>query len=218
MLRCKRRRGNSPQKCRIYGEKFNLLDDEAISFFEQNLRLVKKSKVFIDDTLNRLSKMKDYHSTNDRLVCLICILIVKEVFTSCFSKKLYQEQKNKLESTQNGDKFYASLTVEKYGTDELSTEAIERELQQRKIYGKSSLIVSLFNYFKYYDRSYFVERPKQKRLLDKSIFYYSDEDKIKVIQEVLAIVYDGLIKSGYDFQKLKALAEKIFGKPEVTEG
>lgn len=31
-------------------------------------------------------------------------------------------------------------------------------------------------------------------------------------------VYDGLIKSGYDFQKLKALAEKIFGKPEVTEG
>ena len=31
-------------------------------------------------------------------------------------------------------------------------------------------------------------------------------------------VYDGSIKSGYDFQKLKALAEKLFGKPEVTEG
>ena len=29
--------------------------------------------------------------------------------------------------------------------------------------------------------------------------------------------YEGKITSGYDFEKLKALAEKIFGKPETTE-
>ena len=185
---------------KIYGEKFNLLDGEAISFFENNLRFVKKSKVFIDDTLNQLSKMKGYNSTNDRLVSLICILIVKEVFTSCFSEELYQEQKKKLESSKNGDNFYASLTVNKYGTDELSTEAIERQLQQRKIYGKSSLIVGLFNYFKYYDCSYFTERPTQKSLLEKSIFYYNDEEKTIAIQEVLTSVYDGAIN--YDARQI----------------
>ena len=111
-----------------------MLDEEAISFFEQNLRFAKKAKIFIDDTLKQFSKIEDYQSTNNRLICLICILIVKEVFTSCFSEKLYQEQKKKLDAKENDSKFYANLVIEKYGTDALSIEAIERELHQRKIY------------------------------------------------------------------------------------
>lgn len=164
--------------------------------------------MFIDDTLKRLSTMSDYQPAHNRLVCLICVLIVKEVFTSCFSEKLYQEQKEKLDSKEHGSTIYAKLIVEKYGTDALSTEAIEHELQERKIYGKRLLIIGLYNYFKYYDCSYFVEKATNKRLLEKKLFYYSDKDKITVIKSALNCIYDDL--APYDTRQIYEAFLDIF--------
>ena len=175
---------------KIFGDKFKLLDEETIYFFKNNLRLVKKSKIFLDEVLKQLSKMKSNPNINDRTICLICILIIKEVFTSCFSEELYKEQQKELNSKETGDNFYANLILEKFGTDEFSIEAIDRELQKKKIYGKNALINGLFNYFKYYDCSFFYQKASQKKLLTKSLFYYSDTDKKTETTKLFNIIYE----------------------------
>lgn len=170
---------------KILGKTFDLLEKEDIKFFENNLRFVKKAKVFIDDTLNQLSKTDDSKVYDDRTVCLICIMIIKEVFTSCFSKELYNEYKKKLESNNKEVEFYTTLMIEKYGTDDFSIDAIEEELKKRQIPYERQLINGLFDYFKYFDLSYFAKKPAQSKLLEKSLFYYNDKDKSKIIKEVV---------------------------------
>ncbi|MBQ6979491.1 MAG: hypothetical protein IJR66_00135 [Clostridia bacterium] len=185
---------------KIFGDKFKLLDEETIYFFKNNLRLVKKSKIFLDEVLKQLSKMKSNPNINDRTICLICILIIKEVFTSCFSEELYKEQQKKLNSKETEDHFYTNLILEKYGTDDLCIEAIDRELQKKKVYGVNAIIRGLFNYFKYYDCSFFNQKVSQKKLFTKSLFYYSDKEKKTAITELLTIIYERI--SDFDARQI----------------
>ena len=166
----------------IFGEVFSFLDTQAIALLDNNLRFAKKAKIFIDDVFKKAEENKDLKSVSGRIVCLACILIVKEVFTSSVSEKYFKEQTHK---TSEDNTLYTKILLSEYGTDAFSIKAINKELEGNNIQGISSLVKGLFDYFKYYDSSFFVKKDEQKRLLGKSIFYYNDYDKEIAIREVV---------------------------------
>lgn len=166
----------------IFGEVFSFLDTHAIALLDNNLRFAKKAKIFIDDVFKKAEENKDLKSVSGRIVCLACILIVKEVFTSSVSEKYFKEQTYK---TSEDNTLYTKILLSEYGTDAFSIKAINKELEGNNIQGISSLVKGLFDYFKYYDSSFFVKKDEQKRLLTKSIFYYNDYDKEIAIREVV---------------------------------
>ncbi len=166
----------------IFAEVFSFLDTQAIALLDNNLRFAKKAKIFIDDVFKKAEENKDLKSVSGRIVCLACILIVKEVFTSSVSEKYIKEQTHK---TSEDNTLYTKILLSEYGTDEFSIKAINKELEGNNIQGVSLLVKGLFDYFKYYDSSFFAKKDEQKRLLTKSIFYYNDYDKEIAIREVV---------------------------------
>ncbi len=161
----------------------------AIALLDNNLRFAKKAKLFIDDVLKKMPENTELKTVNKRTVCLACILIVKEAFTSSISDRYFKEQTENKDENSPGGTLYAKILISEYGTDALSIKAITNELENQDIQSSSSLVKGLFNYFKYYDSSFFVKKEEQKRLLTKSIFYYNDYDKEIAIREVINKIY-----------------------------
>lgn len=172
---------------KIFNETYDLLDSESISFFEKNLRLVNKTKIFIDDVFEQLSANKSKEKFEKRLVCLICILIVKEVFGSDLSKEFEEELQEKIQSDNNIEKSNAETLLKEKDTDAdvFSIKAIVRILQKEQIYSKYDLVSGLYNYFKYCDDSFFLYAEKNDNLLTKSIFFYGDEEKKDKLNYIL---------------------------------
>lgn len=169
----------------IFGELFPFLDTQTIALLDNNLRFAKKSKLFIDDVLRKMPENEELKMVNKKAVCLACILIVKEVFTSSISDRYFKEQTENKDESSPGGTLYAKILISEYGTDVLCIKAITKELENQEIQSSSSLVKGLFDYFKYYDSSFFVKKDEQKRLLAKSIFYYNDYDKESAIREVI---------------------------------
>lgn len=176
----------------IFGETFNYLDETDIHFFESNLRFCKKSKLFIDEVRNQL-QLTTHEGINYRTVCLICILIIKEVFTLELSKSLSEKQEKK-HKNKDSDIFQIDDMIENDNTDELSIQAITETLRKQQVASNLSMIRGLYKYFKYYDDSYFHKNTTQSVLLNKSIFYYSDEERKFVIENVLQSIYNNFDK------------------------
>ena len=174
----------------IFGETFNYLDETAIRFFESNLRFCKKSKLFIDEVRDQLT---NHEGINYRTVCLICILIIKEVFTLELSKPLREKQEKKRKD-EDSDIFQIDYMIENDNTDELSIQAITETLRKQQVVPNTSMIKGLYKYFKYYDDSYFHQKGTQSTLLNKSIFYYSDEERKLAIRNVLQSIYNNFNK------------------------
>lgn len=176
---------------KIFGETFDLLDDDAIRFFDKNLRFVKKSKLFIDDVMEKLSQKKELTILEKRKICLICILIIKEVFTENLSASLYKNKQEQASSSDSMKQFSANLLLEKYGTDEFTVAAIESYLQTQKPQDNNYLVSGLYKYFKYYDSSLFnTQHEPKKKILSKSLFYYSDTDKVEIVKDILDKIYN----------------------------
>ncbi len=175
---------------KIFGNEYYLLTKEDITFFEQNLRFVKKTKIFIDEITRILSIKQNLSATEKRKICTMCILVVKEVFTKKFSEELYIRKKERLEDDSYQGKFFATYTLEKYGTDEFVLQALDEELQKYGIIKENEMLHGLYNYFKYNDLSCFdSERIKPKKLLQTSLFFLNDEVRKKHIEEVLDEFY-----------------------------
>lgn len=172
---------------KIFNETYDLLDSESISFFEKNLRLVNKTKIFIDDVFEQLSASKSKEKFEKRVVCLICILIVKEVFGSDLSKEFEEELQKKIQSDNNIEKSNAETLLKEKDTDAdvFSIKAIVRILQKEQIYSKYDLVSGLYNYFKYCDDSFFLYAENNDNLLTKSIFFYGDEEKKDKLNYIL---------------------------------
>lgn len=172
---------------KIFNETYDLLDSESISFFEKNLRLVNKTKIFIDDVFEQLSANKSKENFEKRIVCLICILIVKEVFGSDLSKEFEEELQEKIQSDNNIEKSNAETLLKEKDTDAdvFSIKAIVRILQKEQIYSKYDLVSGLYNYFKYCDDSFFLYAKKNDNLLTKSIFFYGDKEKKDKLNYIL---------------------------------
>ncbi len=172
---------------KIFNETYDLLDSESISFFEKNLRLVNKTKIFIDDVFKQMFANKSKEKFEKRIVCLICILIVKEVFASDLSKKFEAELQGKIQSGNNIEKSNTETLLKEKDTnaDVFSIKAIVRILQKEQIYSKYDLVSGLYNYFKYCDDSFFLYAEKNDNLLTKSIFFYGDEEKNDKLNYIL---------------------------------
>lgn len=170
---------------KIFNETYDLLDSESISFFEKNLRLVNKTKIFIDDVFEQLSANKSKEKFEKRVVCLICILIVKEVFGSDLSREFKEELQKKVQSEDSAGKSYAESMLKEKDDDIISVRSIVWILKKQQIYSKYDLVSGLYNYFKYCDDSFFLYAKKNDNLLGKSIFFYSDEEKKDKLNYIL---------------------------------
>lgn len=175
---------------KIFNETYDLLDSESISFFEKNLRLVNKTKIFIDDVFEQLFANQSKEKFEKRLVCLICILIVKEVFGSDLSKELEKNLQEKKQSSNYIEISNADTLLKEKGTDEFSINAIVDILPKGLIYNTYDLVSGLYNYFKYCDDSFFLYTEKNDNLLAKSIFFYSDAEKKDKLKYVLTELND----------------------------
>lgn len=162
---------------KIFGEAFSFIGEEEIAFFEQNLRLVKKTKLFFDDVLKRLSAKRSLSALEKKNVCLICILVVKHAFGVA----------GEAEKKDNG-KLCEGTDKEAY-SDEACVDKIEKVFHSRGNYYVDGLIRGLYAYFKYYDESVFNDfSNERKRLFTKSLYYYGDEEReaeAKRIEEVI---------------------------------
>lgn len=176
---------------KIFNETYDLLDSESISFFEKNLRLVNKTKIFIDDVFKQMFANKSKEKFEKRIVCLICILIVKEVFGSDLSKKFEAELQEKMQSDNNIEKNNAEVLLKEKATDTdgFKIKAIVGILQKQQIRSKYDMVYGLYNYFKYCDDSYFTHYELSKRLLPLSLFYYDDNEKKDIVEDVLSKIY-----------------------------
>ena len=176
---------------KIFKETYDLLDSESISFFEKNLRLVNKTKIFIDDVFEQLSANKSKEKFEKRILCLICILIVKEVFGSDLSKEFEEELQEKMQSDNNIEKNNAEVLLKEKATDTdgFKIKAIVGILQKQQIRSKYDMVYGLYNYFKYCDDSYFTHYELSKRLLPLSLFYYDDNEKKDIVEDVLSKIY-----------------------------
>ncbi len=170
---------------KIFNETYDLLDSESISFFEKNLRLVNKTKIFIDDVFEQLSANKSKENFEKRIVCSICILIVKEVFGSDLSREFKEELQEKAKSENSAGKSYAESMLKEKDDDIISVRSIVGVLQKQQIYSKYDLVSGLYNYFKYCDDSFFSYTEATDNLLGKSIFFYSDEEKKDKLKSLL---------------------------------
>lgn len=170
---------------KLFDETYDLLDSESISFFEKNLRLVNKTKIFIDDVFEQLSANKSKENFEKRIVCLICILIVKEVFGSDLSREFKEELQEKAKSENSAGKSYAESMLKEKDDDIISVRSIVGVLQKQQIYSKYDLVSGLYNYFKYCDDSFFSYTEATDNLLGKSIFFYSDEEKKDKLKSLL---------------------------------
>lgn len=170
---------------KIFNETYDLLDSESISFFEKNLRLVNKTKIFIDDVFEQLSANKSKEKFEKRVVCLICILIVKEVFGSDLSREFKEELQKKVQSEDSAGKSYAESMLKEKDDDIISVRSIVWILKKQQIYSKYDLVSGLYNYFKYCDDSFFSYTEANDNLLGKSIFFYSDEEKKDKLNYIL---------------------------------
>lgn len=170
---------------KIFNETYDLLDSESISFFEKNLRLVNKTKIFIDDVFEQLSANKSKENFEKRIVCSICILIVKEVFGSDLSREFKEELQEKAKSENSAGKSYAESMLKEKDDDIISVRSIVGVLQKQQIYSKYDLVSGLYNYFKYCDDSFFSYTEATDNLLGKSVFFYSDEEKKDKLKSLL---------------------------------
>lgn len=173
----------------FFGDNYKFLKNETLELIDNNLRTAYKISIFFNEASDFLKSNNLKVDTEDLL--FICANIVAEFFSKIPSEK-YKEKLN--EDLKNNDSYFsvhAHMELAKQFSDEFIVTAIRRNITNYSISIDSSIINSLYRLFVYLDNSKIDKKELRNNMFyENKIFYLSDENKIKYIENKIKLLND----------------------------
>lgn len=163
----------------ILGDNYDLINKDILNMLDNNLRMIRKTNSLYTQIITHLNDKKVEHSINNELF-IISACVVKETLTEMITKEFK-------ETTSEESKKYFKL----YSISQFRRMAIDKLFRTKfgtPIDGFSSLIDGVFLYFEendfaILDACFATNQDNEDQLFKNSIFYMSDENKLKTIRK-----------------------------------
>lgn len=163
----------------ILGSNHNLINKEILNMLDNNLRMIRKTNSLYTQVIKHLNDKKVEHSINNELF-VICACVVKETLTEMITKE-YKET-----ASEESKKYFNLYSISQFRR--MAIDKLFRTKFGTPIDGFSSLIDGVFlffeeNDFAILDACFATTQDNEDQLFKTSIFYMSDENKIKTIRK-----------------------------------
>lgn len=173
----------------FFGDNYKFLKNETLDLIDNNLRTAYKISIFVNEASEFLKSNNIKVDTEDLL--LVCASIVAEFFSKIPSEK-YKEKLN--EDLKNNDSYFsvhAHMELEKQLSDEFIVTAISRYIAEYSIFLDGKIINSLYRLFVYLDSNSIDKKVvNNNKFNEDKIFYLSDENKVKYIENKIKLLND----------------------------
>ncbi len=172
---------------KFFGDNYKYLKNNSLELIEDNLRTAYKISIFLNEANKFLKENKVKIDTEDLI--FVCTNIVSEFFTQTLSQKYKADLDERAKSEDNFTAFYTRLELEKQGSDEFRVEAISRNLANHSVFVDNTILNSLYRLFVYLDKSSVNKvKTKENIFYENKIFYLSDENKVKYIDNKIKVL------------------------------
>lgn len=163
----------------ILGSNYNLINKEILNMLDNNLRMIRKTNSLYTQVMKHLNDKKVEHSINNELF-VICACVVKETLTEMITKE-YKDT-----ASEESKKYFPYYSLSQFRR--MAIDKLFRTKFGTPIDGFSSLIDGVFlffeeNDFSILDACFAIDQDNEEQLFKTSIFYMSDDNKIKTIKK-----------------------------------
>lgn len=178
-----------------YFSNTELLDENIIREFQNNLRLANRASSFyseVKDLISECGKFEDF-DYSEKIILRCCVYVIIATNTERYSEEFAHKEKK--------DEWYDLLITHNVDDEKISQLIKEVDYhvslvsRSENSFYKHDLLNSLFNFY-YYNNSellinLFGKKPEKEDLFSVEIFYLSDDEKKQIIEGQFDYIING---------------------------